>query len=316
MPTKNDSVTGQKILTVKDHYHTHPAQRARISMVATPIGNLSDMTPRARQSLVDCDEIWCEDTRHTQQLLNALKVDAVEGRRRLKRFDQHVSPKDLEHLLEQVQEKGQWIVVVTDAGTPGISDPGAMIAAQIHHFPEIRIEPIPGPSAVSAFVSIAGFQDNSFKFQGFFPREPKDAMELLDELGAGGTIFFESPKRIRETIKILKQWCETSGIILKFCFAKELSKIYETIYSGTGISFLDELLGQDFDERGEWVFSVYLSNENVKNKKPVSEWELAMKCLIDAEIPTKTASQIIASHYQIAKNLAYQYAIDLQKNSK
>jgi 16S rRNA (cytidine1402-2'-O)-methyltransferase len=285
-------------------------------MVATPIGNLSDISPRARKALEDCDEIWCEDTRHTQQLLNALKMDFAEGKRRLRRFDQHSSVRELEYLLEQVQEKSQWIVVVTDAGTPGISDPGAMIAAQIHRFPEIRIEPIPGPSAVSAFISIAGFQDNSFKFQGFFPRESKDAAALLDSLDVGGTVFFESPKRIREAVKFLKQWCEASGITLKFCFAKELTKIHETIYSGTGISFLDELLGQDFDERGEWIFSVYLASENAKNKKTVTEWELAMKCMIEAEIPTKTASLIIASHYEIAKNLAYQYAIDLQKNKK
>jgi len=313
MPTNNGSVTGQKILTEKDHYHTYPAQRARVSFVATPIGNLSDISPRAVRCLEECDEIWCEDTRHTQQLLNALKIESRAEHQRLRRFDQHVPEKEMHRLLEQVQEKGQWIVVVTDAGTPGISDPGAMIASHIHRYPEVKIEPIPGPSAVSAFVSIAGFPENFFRFQGFFPREQKDANEVLDSLGAGGTIFFESPKRIRETIQILKQWCEASGIMLKFCFAKELSKMHETIYSGTGIPFLDEMLGQDFDERGEWVFSVYLNKEHSLGKKTVSDWELAMRCLIEAGIPTKSASQIISANFKIAKNLAYQFALDLQK---
>ncbi len=315
MPTKTESVTGQN-MQVHDFYHTHPAQRAKISFVATPIGNLSDITARAIRCLQACDEIWCEDTRHTQQLLNALKIESLNQDQRLRRFDQHVSPKEMERLLEQVSEKGQWIVVVTDAGTPGISDPGAMIAAEIYRYPEIKLEPIPGPSAVSAFVSIAGFQDNSFEFKGFFPRERKDGMSVLEGLSDGAVIFFESPKRLKDTLQVLKSWCETLDFQPKFCFAKELTKLHETMFSGSGIGFLDDLIGQEIDERGEWVFSIMIPKECVKNKKPVSEWELAMECLIEAGISTKSASQIIAAKFKIAKNLAYDHAIELQKKIK
>lgn len=315
MPTKNDSVTGQNMQAL-DFYNTHPAQRAKISFVATPIGNLSDMSPRSIRYLQECDEIWCEDTRHTQQLLNALKIVSLNENQRLRRFDQHVSPKELERLLEAVSEKGQWIVVVTDAGTPGISDPGAMIASGIHRFPQIKLEPVPGPSAVSAFVSIAGFHDNSFQFKGFFPRERKDALRVLEDLQGGGTLFFESPKRLSETIGILKDWCAGLDVSPRFTFAKEITKLHETIYSGSGQGFLLEFSGQEIDERGEWVFSIELPNNYLKNKKTVSDWQLAVECLVEAGIPTKTASQLISSKFQVAKNLAYDHAIEMQKKIK
>jgi len=313
MPTKNESVTGQYLHTLElsadQRYFTHPAQRAKISMIATPIGNLGDITPRAIQALERCDELWCEDTRHTQNLLNALKID----RHRLKRFDQHTLDSDLQLWLERVQEQRQWIGVITDAGTPGISDPGAKITQNIFRYPEIKIEPIPGVSAVSSFVSIAGFLENSFLFKGFFPRERKDALELLASLDDTASIFFESPKRIKETVETLKIWAESLDFTPQFCFAKELTKIHETIYSGTGVKFIEFFLGQDFDERGEWVFSVKLPSDWQKNKKVVTEWELTLACLMEAEVPTKRAAQIISHHFNIAKNLAYQKALELQK---
>jgi 16S rRNA (cytidine1402-2'-O)-methyltransferase len=222
----------------------------------------------------------------------------------------------MDRLLERVEEKGQWIVVVTDAGTPGISDPGAMIAAGIHRFPAIKLEPIPGPSAVSAFVSIAGFHENAFHFKGFFPREKKDAISVLEELPEGGTIFFESPKRLRDTVQVLREWCEALEFAPYFHFAKEISKMHETLYSGSGLFFLDKMLGQEFDERGEWVFSIEIPKDCLKNKNSFSEWQLAVECLVEAGIPTKTASQLIAAKFKIAKNLAYDHAIDVQKKIK
>jgi 16S rRNA (cytidine1402-2'-O)-methyltransferase len=308
MPTKNNSVTRQNM-----HYYTHPAQRAKISMITTPIGNLSDITPRSIEALEGCDELWCEDTRHTQNLLNALQISRQGDHLRLRRFDQHTDEKDLLRLLERVEAQGQWIGVVTDAGVPGISDPGAKIVQNLSSFPGIKIEPVPGASAVSSMVSIAGFQDNSFYFKGFFPRERKEALEVLDALDETGTIFFESPKRIKETVETLKLWAQNLDFVPKFCFAKELTKIHETIYSGTGVDFIEFLLGQDFDERGEWVFSIELYKDSLKNKKVVTEWELTLECLIEAEIPTKKAAQMISSKFNIAKNLAYQKALDLQK---
>ncbi len=285
-------------------------------MIATPIGNLSDISPRVEQLLMSVDEIWCEDTRHTLALLNAISIE----KRRLKRVDQHTTTAELMKFLEQVQQSGQHIGVVTDAGTPGLSDPGAAISELIVNFPGIRLEPIPGPSAVSAFVSIAGLSGNSFLFQGFFPRSEGDAAELLNHLKDASVtpnwIFFESPNRIRDTVSTLRTWSETLDFIPKFIFAKELTKMHETLYIGEGPAFLQWLHGEAFDERGEWVLGIVLPKDCVKIKKDESEWQLTLECLLDGGISTKDAAQIIAGRFSVAKKLAYNNALEYQKKLK
>jgi 16S rRNA (cytidine1402-2'-O)-methyltransferase len=314
MPTNEERHNRQNL-----HYSTDPTQRARISMIATPIGNLKDITARALETLQNCDELWCEDTRHTQNLLNALQIEG----KRFRRVDQHTPPAEIISLLERVSEQGQHIGVVTDAGTPGISDPGAKVvelAMQISSPGSIRIEAIPGPSAVSAFVSIAAFADNSFLFQGFFPREEKPGLQLLSDLIetelTRNFIFFESPNRIRETIELLKRWSEALDFSPRFLLAKELSKIHETIYSGNGADFLSHLLEQHFDERGEWVFSVMIPKSYVKIKKDQADWALTLECLISSGISTKDASALISQRFSVAKKLAYQSALEMQKKVK
>lgn len=320
MPTKKESVTGQMLpnpsLSNERHYHTYPAQRARISMIATPIGNLEDITLRAISTIRACDELWCEDTRHTQALLNALKIEG----KRLKRVDQHVDEKELDRWLDRVEEEGQQIGVITDAGTPGISDPGAKVIELAFRHPGIRVEPIVGASALSAFVSIAAFQEHSFLFRGFFPREVSEKLELLNELkdsaGSKNWIFFESPNRIRETVETLKTWSEGLEFTPQFILAKELTKIHETVFAGSGAAFLEYLLQQHFDERGEWVFAVIIPKDYVKNEKNESDWMLTLECLIDAGISTKNAAQVVSQRFSIAKNLAYKESLELQKKMK
>ena len=285
-------------------------------MIATPIGNLSDISPRVEQLLMSVDEIWCEDTRHTAALLNAISIE----KRRLKRVDQHITPAELAKMLEQVEQGGQHIGVVTDAGTPGLSDPGALISELISYYPGIRLEPIPGPSAVSAFVSVAGLSGNSFLFQGFFPRSESDALKLLTHLKDADVshnwIFFESPNRIRDSLAVLSKWAESLDFTPKFILAKELTKIHETLYLGEGLAFLQWLQGQTFDERGEWVLGIVLPKDCVKIKKDEADWQLTLECLLIAGISTKDASQIVASRFSVAKNLAYQSAIEYQKKLK
>ena len=315
MPTKKEPHNRHYLPdeTQANHYLTHAAQKAKISMIATPIGNLSDISPRVEQLFMSVDEIWCEDTRHTQALLHALNIE----KRRLKRVDQHTTDAEMIRLLEGVAQGGQHIGVVSDAGTPGLSDPGAKISDLILQFPSIRLEPIPGPSAVSAFVSIAGLSGNSFLFQGFFPRSESDGLELLNHLKdaqvSPNWIFFESPNRIRETLGVLLAWAKTLEFNPKFVLAKEISKIHETLYLGEGQSFLQWLQGQAFDERGEWVLGVVIPKDCVKIKKDEAEWQLTLECLIDAGISTKDSAQIVAGRFSVAKKLAYQSALEYQK---
>jgi len=285
-------------------------------MIATPIGNLSDITDRARQQLAQVDELWCEDTRHTQALLNALGI----ARAKLKRVDQHIEDASLKKMLKLAEDLGQWIGVVTDAGTPGVSDPGAKIVELLSEFPGIRLEPVPGPSAVSAFVSIAGLSHGMFEFRGFFPRNDGEILQLLSVLkdgDAGKTfIFFESPNRVLATITALKKTCETLDFTPKFVFAKELTKIHETLWMGDGSKFLEWFQAQGIDERGEWVFSISLPKNYVINKKDEADWMLTLECLIMAGISTKDSAQIIAERFSVAKKLAYQSALEIQKKIK
>jgi 16S rRNA (cytidine1402-2'-O)-methyltransferase len=312
----NENDDNRQHLPEKPHYSTHPGQRARVSMIATPIGNLGDLGERALRALEGVEELWCEDTRHTQALLNALGVE----RKRLKRVDQHSADSELRALLRQVEESGLWVGVVTDAGTPGLSDPGSRLIQLGAEFPGIRFEPIPGPSALSAFVSVAGLAGNSFSFLGFFPRSPTEALQLLKEMKESSFspnwIFFESPNRIRETIGVLRTFCEDLEIPPEFVLAKELTKVHETLYRGCGPGFLTWMEAQGFDERGEWVLAVILPKESLKKEKDQSDWRLVLECLLESGISAKTASQVVVGRFSVAKNLAYKAALDFQKFQK
>jgi 16S rRNA (cytidine1402-2'-O)-methyltransferase len=299
----------------------------KISMIATPLGNLGDLSERVIHALWNVDELWCEDTRHTQALLQAIQNQAIQNRAsapampRLRRFDQHTEEKELRVWLRAVQEKGQWIGVVSDAGTPGVSDPGGLLTRLISEYPSIKLEPIPGPSAVSALVSIAGFEENSFLFQGFFPREKRDLLKLLNELKDSGLsrnwIFFESPQRIEETWRVLEEWTRVEFEDLAqaphFVFAKELTKLHETVWRGQGLEIFQRLQSELPDTRGEWCVAVILPKSYVIPKKIESDWVLALECLLLAKISPKMATQIVVQRFSIAKNLAYRQALELQK---
>lgn len=299
-------------------YSTHPAQAAKISLIATPLGNLQDLSPRAREALSRVDELWCEDTRHTQALLSALQTPRTPV---LRRFDQHTDPRDIERWLEVVEERRQWIGVVTDAGTPGVSDPGGVLVRQLTQKVgpprSIRLEVIPGPSAVSALTSVAGFEENSFVFMGFLPRSESEIHELLDQMTAAPVsrnwIFFESPHRIEASVQALANWKLGQEAQAEFVLAKELTKLHETLIRGSGPVLWNALKTGTWDWRGEWCLAVILPKSYVIQKKTESDWELALTCLIQAKIGPKEASSLIVQHFSVAKNLAYRSAIEIQK---
>ncbi len=286
---------------------------AKISMIATPIGNLSDLSVRAREALSQVDELWCEDTRHTQNLLHALGIKGQS----LRRIDQHTSQGELRMLLERVRDGRLWVGVVTDAGTPGLSDPGALIGELIEGFPEINLEPVPGASALSAMVSIGGLSGSSLVFCGFFPRTEDEALELLSNLKNGAVspnwVFFESPHRISQTLTVLEKWCGREGVEPRFVFSKELTKVHETTFRGAGAGFLKSLQEQRFDERGEWVFAMILPKGSLIKAATNEGWEIALECLIEAGVSAKTASQLVSGRFSVAKNLAYKAALEFKK---
>jgi 16S rRNA (cytidine1402-2'-O)-methyltransferase len=197
-----------------------------LHVVATPIGNLGDVTFRAAETLRSCDLVVAEDTRRTRQLLTHLGITG----KRLERLEAHASPRDLERLVERMLA-GERVALVTDAGTPGVSDPGeqaigAAIAAGV------QVVPIPGPSAVLAALVASGLAgDGRFRFVGFLPRrgpERRDAIALVCGT-AEPVVLFEAPARLGATLRELADATPERPA----CVARELTKVHEELVRGS-----------------------------------------------------------------------------------
>jgi 16S rRNA (cytidine1402-2'-O)-methyltransferase len=207
-------------------------------VVATPIGNLSDLSPRALDTLRGADAIAAEDTRHTRGLLTHF---AISGKPLLA-LHAHASERDIERVLERL-ESGQTVALVTDAGTPVVSDPGdAVVRAAIER--GARVVPIPGPSAVLAALAASGLAGaGGFRFVGFLPRDGKHRREAIARVceTPEPVILFESPNRTNDTLRDLAEATPDR----RACVARELTKVHEEIVRGT----LRELAAA----RGEWL---------------------------------------------------------------
>jgi len=217
-------------------------------IVATPIGNLEDLSFRALKILREVDLILCEDTRRTRKLLSYYKI-----RNRVLSYHQHSKLKKIEKILKFIKE-GKNLALVSDAGTPGISDPGnELIKFLIKRIPDLKVVPIPGPSAITAAASISGFPMDKFLFLGFPPTKKK-RKKFFKEVANSKypVIFFESPYRILKTLSQLKEaieQCNNEGMELVVC--RELTKKFEIIYRGN-IEEALEKIGSD-KIKGEFV---------------------------------------------------------------
>ena len=195
-------------------------------IVATPIGNLKDITLRAIETLRGADIIVAEDTRVARKLLSHLGIQ-----KQLVSFHEHSRGKDLERIIEALRA-GKILAYLVDAGTPGISDPGSFLVRSVaSSLPSVSIQPIPGPSALTAALSISGMHDGSFLFLGFPPHK-KGRKKFFNELVSAKctTILFESPHRIQKTLDELT----LAGLGERRAFlAREITKLYEMSYRGT-----------------------------------------------------------------------------------
>lgn len=218
-----------------------------LSIVATPIGNMEDMTLRAIRVLKEVDYILCEDTRVTGNLLKHYEIAT-----KTRRYDAHASEKSHEGILKDLEE-GKHIALVSDAGTPGVSDPGVMLVARAREA-GVRIDAIPGASAVTAAFSIAGISGNSFVFLGFAPLKKgrQTFFKSLSEYEMP-VMFYEAPHRIMKTLESLKENL-TNG--RKVVVARELTKMFEEVVSGTPEEVLQYFVDHPDHVRGEFVVLV------------------------------------------------------------
>lgn len=212
-------------------------------IVATPIGNLEDITLRAIRILKEVDVIACEDTRHTSKLLHHFEIQTT-----CTSYFEHNKLTKGDFLIRQLLE-GKNIALVSDAGTPAISDPGYNLVRDAIE-KGISVIPIPGPSAAIAALACSGLPTDQFLFAGFLPQKEGKKKKFLESLKSeeGTLIFYESPFRVRKTLKLMVEVFGDRHAVL----AHELTKIHESFLRG----LLSELAGREFVEKGEWVILV------------------------------------------------------------
>ncbi len=272
--------------------------KGKLYLVATPIGNLEDITLRAIRILKEADLIVAEDTRHTLQLLNHLEIAKT-----MISYQRHSDDKRKEEIIEKLLE-GKNIALVTDAGTPGISDPGEEIVEEAIKN-DIKIVPIPGACALICALISSGMDTKEFTFIGFLPMNNKNRKEKLKEIkfATNTTIIYEAPHKLKETLKDLKEILYDRKIVL----AHEMTKIHESFEQGT----VDEIIENTQDPKGEYVIIIEknqkLNNENQDlNSLSLDEH---YKYYEKIGYQNKEIIKQIAKDRNVAKNEIYQYFI-------
>ena len=281
--------------------HPTKTQSGVLYVVATPIGNLADLSERAVSVLSEVDVIACEDTRHTQKLLQHLGLRKV-----MLSVHDHNERDRIDQISEHL-ESGRNMALVSDAGTPLISDPGFPLvqALRVRGF---TVTPVPGPSALITALSAAGLPTDRFLFEGFLPHKAGGRRERLSPLvnETATLVFYESKHRILETLSLMM---EAFGDERSACVARELTKTYESFYHGT-LADIYEQLQQDADQtKGEFVVMV------AGNPDPATATSFDMDKLFRlllVELPPKKAAAVIADLTGENKKALYQRALEIQ----
>ena len=243
-------------------------------IVATPIGNSRDMSPRGIQTLTDVDIIAAEDTRRSMVLLN--KLDIHNKLVSNHKFNEYGKAK---YFINEMKS-GKSVAVITDAGTPCISDPGnELIRAAVEE--GIRVVGVPGCCAAVNALAISGFDLSSFLFYGFFPRENAERRRLLERIRRGDTrtfAFYESPKRIMELVDFFVE----AEADVRMCLCNDMTKLHEMSFRGTPAQVREQLLQKGNYDKGEYAVVVEIAEEYVFNK--VEHTVSAEAMLVDAMV--------------------------------
>lgn len=278
-------------------------QHGTLYVVATPIGNLGDMTLRAIETLKSVDAIAAEDTRHTSGLLSHFGIS-----KKLIAVHEHNEQQSAEKLLAQLKN-GDNIALVTDAGTPAVSDPGAIVVKVVREA-GIKVVPIPGVSAVVAALSASGITQNGFYFHGFLPASGAARRKILEQLKSQAVtlVLYEAPHRIVECVEDL---AKVLGESRKITFCRELTKTFETIYT-CGLNEASDWLQADTNQqRGEFVLLIEAAPV-VEADEISAEAQRVLKCLL-VELPLKQAVALATEITNLKKNDLYEFALALKQ---
>lgn len=277
-----------------------PAMNGTLYIVATPIGNLEDMTFRAVRILKEVDLIAAEDTRHTQKLLNHYGIST-----KVTSYFEHNRASKGEFLFERLRE-GMDLALVSDAGTPGISDPGHdLIKGAIEA--GIKVVPVPGPSAAITALSVSGLPTDTFSFEGFLPAKEKGRRDRLEALtGEERTIiFYESPQRLLSTLKWIHDTLgDRNAVVLR-----ELTKIHEEALRGRISDILDAL--KDRTVKGEIVIILDGHREEGFKGSVRDELDIAVK----TGLSMKEAIEAVAKGHGVSKGEVYKESLKLKRSN-
>ncbi|MDX2434350.1 MAG: 16S rRNA (cytidine(1402)-2'-O)-methyltransferase [Desulfobacterales bacterium] len=279
------------------------SSKGTLYVVATPIGNLEDITLRALRTLKEVDLIAAEDTRHTRKLLTHFGISTP-----LLSYYKEKEQERTAVIINKLQE-GQNVALVSDAGTPGISDPGSILV-QNAVAENIRVEPIPGPSSLTAALSVAGIHDNTFVFIGFAPSRKKQRQDLLLSLSQEKKhmVFFEAPHRLQSFL----QDCFTILGDRKLLWCRELTKMHEELTRDNIGSILSSL--EDKKTKGESVLII----SGAEDEPEISETkikELLMAYEKSGKLSLKDAVQMITKEHNLSRSVVYRLALKIWKTS-
>lgn len=270
-------------------------------IVATPIGNLADISQRALDVLTQVDLIACEDTRHTQKLLSAYNI-----KNKTMSMHDHNERQRQEHIAKLLSE-GKSIALVSDAGTPLISDPGFHLVRHCRQ-QGLKVSPIPGACAAISALSVAGLPTDRFSFEGFLPSKSGARQATLSDLAneERTMVFYDAPRRAIDTVSdIVKVLGGERYVVI----ARELTKTFETVYSDTAENLLTWLNKDPNQLKGEMVLIIegFKVDPNAISPKVIDTLKLLLK-----EMKPKTACAVTAEIYGVKKNALYDIALSLK----
>ena len=278
---------------------TTASQQGILYVVATPIGNLGDMVPRAVETLQTVALIAAEDTRHSSRLLSHfdIKTPCIA-------YHDHSDESRVDQLISKMQE-GDSIALISDAGTPLVSDPGYRLVRSARQA-GIQVVPIPGPCAMIAALSAAGLPSDRFAFEGFLPAKQVARCTQLQIIAADSRtlIFYEAPHRILETLQDMVQ---VFGPEREVVIAREITKTFETIKGGKVAELMEWVAADSNQQRGEIVLLVHGASKP-ENDAIAPEQIHIMRVLLE-ELPVKQAASIGAKLTGLKKNFLYDWAL-------
>ena len=272
-------------------------------IVATPIGNLGDMVPRAVEVLQAVDLIAAEDTRHSGKLLNYFSIDTP-----LMAYHDHGDKRQSARILNTLQA-GKKVALISDAGTPLISDPGYRLVREVRQ-QGYKIIPVPGACAAIAALSASGLPSDRFAFEGFLPHKSGARIKRLQSLvrDEATLVFYEAPHRI---VDALTDMVKVFGSDREVVMARELTKTYETFLSGNLEEVLSLVQADSNQQKGEIVILLH-GADNGQNTTDDVEQERILRLLM-AELPLKQAAALAAKITGGQKNTLYQKALEIKE---